>query len=104
MGKGQLRRPGGRLPAGHGNPARQRHIRVMPNLKNYPFYLRSTVILFGLVLCSYALANLRGILIPFSFALLLAVLLNPLTDRFQQWKIPRILAIAVSLIVAIVVI
>ena len=76
----------------------------MPNLKNYPFYLRSTVILFGLVLCSYALANLRGILIPFSFALLLAVLLNPLTDRFQQWRVPQIPAIALSLLVAIILI
>src|ERR1700761_2598976 len=73
-------------------------------VKKYPFYLRSTVILFGLVLCSYALANLRGILIPFSFALLLAVLLNPLTDRLERWKIPRVPAIALSLIIAIIVI
>jgi predicted PurR-regulated permease PerM len=76
----------------------------MPNLKKYPFYLRGTVILFGLVLCSYALANLRGILIPFSFALFLAILLNPLADRLQQWKLPRVAAIALSLVIAIVVI
>ena len=73
-------------------------------LKKYPFYLRATVILFGLVLCSFALANLRGILIPFSFALFLAVLLNPLTDRFLIWGIPKVPAIALSLIIAIVVI
>jgi predicted PurR-regulated permease PerM len=76
----------------------------MSNLKKYPFYLRSTVILFGLVLCSYALANLRGILIPFSFALFLAVLLNPLVDRLEQWKIPKVAAIVLALIIAIVVI
>src|ERR1700748_1137800 len=76
----------------------------MPNLKKYPFYLRATVILFGLVLCSYALANLRGILIPFSFALCLAILLNPLADRLEQWGVPRIAAIALSLVIAIVVI
>jgi predicted PurR-regulated permease PerM len=73
-------------------------------LKKYPFYLRATVILFGLVLCSFALAQLRGILIPFSFALFLAVLLNPLTDRFLIWGIPKVPAIALSLIIAIVVI
>ena len=76
----------------------------MPNLKKYPFYLRSTVILFGLILCSYALANLRGILIPFSFALFLAILLNPLVDKLEQWKLPKVAAILVALGVAIVVI
>lgn len=76
----------------------------MPNLKKYPFYLRSTVILFGLVLCSYALANLRGILIPFSFALFLAVLLNPLVGKLEQWKLPKVAAILVALVIAIVVI
>lgn len=76
----------------------------MPNLKKYPFYLRSTVILFGLVLCSYALANLRGILIPFSFALFLAILLNPLVDRLEQWKVPKVAAILLALVIAIVII
>ncbi|HTI94623.1 MAG TPA: AI-2E family transporter [Puia sp.] len=76
----------------------------MTNLKKYPFYLRSTVILFGLILCSYALANLRGILIPFSFALFLAILLNPLVDKLEHWKLPKVAAILVALALAIVVI
>src|ERR1700729_2462055 len=76
----------------------------MAILKRYPFYIRATVILFGLVLISFALANLRGILIPFSFALFLAVLLNPLMERLLRWRLPRIAAIAVSLIVAILLI
>lgn len=70
----------------------------------YPFYVRATVILFGLVLFSFALANLRDILIPFSFALFLAVLLNPLMERLILWRIPRVVAIAFSLIVAILII
>jgi len=76
----------------------------MPILKKYPFYLRSTVILFGLILFTYALANLRGILIPLSFALFLAMLLNPLNNRLQQWKIPKVLSIILSLVIAIVLI
>jgi predicted PurR-regulated permease PerM len=74
----------------------------MPILKKYPFYLRATVILFGLVLVSFALANLRGILIPFSFALFLAILLNPLVDRLQRWKIPKVASILLALVLAIV--
>lgn len=76
----------------------------MSILKKYPFYLRSTVILFGLVLCAYALANLRGILIPFSFALFLAILLNPLVDRLQLWKIPKVPSIVLALAIAIILI
>ncbi len=77
----------------------------MPTVpKNYPFYLRATVILLGLILCSYALANLRDILIPFSFALFLAVLLNPLMERLMGWKVPRVGAITLSLLIAIIVI
>jgi predicted PurR-regulated permease PerM len=76
----------------------------MPMLKKYPFYIRATVILFGLILCSYALSNLRDILIPFSFALFLAILINPLVNRLTAWKAPRVPAIAIALLGAIVVI
>jgi predicted PurR-regulated permease PerM len=72
--------------------------------QKYPFYVRATVILFGLVLFSFAMANLRGILIPFSFAVFLAVLLNPLMERLLAWGSPRVAAITVSLFVAILVI
>jgi predicted PurR-regulated permease PerM len=80
------------------------YLSLMPILKKYPFYLRATVILFGLILCSYALANLRGILIPFSFALFLAILLNPLVDRLMAWKVPKVLAIVLALVAAVIVI
>ncbi len=76
----------------------------MTILKKYPFYLRATVILFGLILCSYALANLRDILVPFSFALLMAILLNPLVGRLESWKLPKVPAIVVALLVAAVII
>ncbi|HEY4111924.1 AI-2E family transporter [Puia sp.] len=77
----------------------------MPTVpRKYPFYVRATIILFGLILFSYALADLRDILIPFSFALFLAILLNPLVDRLMIWRIPRVAAILIALLVAIVVI
>lgn len=76
----------------------------MPTLKTYPFYVRVTIILFGLTLFSYALINLRDILVPFSFALLIAILLNPLVGRLEIWKVPKIPAITIALFVAVVVI
>ena len=44
--------------------------------KQYPFYLKSTVILFGLMLLVFALFTLKGILAPIAFALIIAILLN----------------------------
>ena len=73
-------------------------------LKKYPFYFRATVILFGLILCTYALLNLRDILVPFSFALFLAILLNPLVNRLVKWKVPKVGAIALALLAAILII
>lgn len=72
-------------------------------IKNYPFYFKSTVILLGFILLVYALFNLREIMVPLAFSLLLAILLNPLANWFQRKKIPRILSIALSMLIALVV-
>ncbi|MXV14592.1 AI-2E family transporter [Hufsiella ginkgonis] len=71
--------------------------------KEYPFYLKSTVVLFGLTLLSYALLNLKDILSPIAFSLIIAILLNPLVNRFQK-KMPRALAIAASMLIALVIV
>lgn len=71
-------------------------------LKRYPFYIRGTVILFGLVLLVYALVNLGGILIPLAFALMLGILLNPLTVFLEnKCHLPHIAAISLSILSAI---
>ncbi|MGC4101977.1 AI-2E family transporter [Ferruginibacter sp.] len=69
-------------------------------LKKYPFYLKSTVILFGMTLFVYALANLRDIFVPLAFALLLAILLNPLQNWFISKKVPQVLSIVLCLLIA----
>ncbi len=69
-------------------------------LKEQPFYFKCTVILLGLILFVYVITGLRVILVPLSFALLIAILLNPLVNRLQQWKLPRVLSIAIALLVA----
>ena len=73
-------------------------------LKKYPFYLKSTVILFGLMLFVFMLSTLRSILVPISFAILLAVLLNPLVNFFQRWKMKKALAIMIALLIAMIII
>ena len=72
--------------------------------KEYPFYLRSTVVLFGLTLCSYALFNLRDILAPISFSLIIAILLNPLVNKMEKKGVKRVIAIALALALALTVV
>src|SRR4249920_3027924 len=69
--------------------------------KKYPFYLKSTVVLLGLVLFVFILSTMKEILVPFSFGLMLAILLNPAVNKFQHWKLPRILSISLALLIAI---
>jgi predicted PurR-regulated permease PerM len=73
-------------------------------LNKYPFYMKATYILLGMVLLVFVLSNLRDILVPLSFALLLSILLNPLTGLLEKWHFPRVLAITVSILLAMILI
>lgn len=68
-------------------------------IKEYPFYLKSTIILFGLILVIYVFAMLADILIPLAFAAFLAVLLNPLVNRFQSYRVPKVLSIILAILI-----
>jgi len=70
--------------------------------KKYPFYLKSTIILLGLCLSAFILFDLRQILVPIAFSLLLAILLNPMVNRFERWRIPKVLAISLALTIAVI--
>jgi predicted PurR-regulated permease PerM len=66
--------------------------------KEYPFYIKATVILIGLYYLVSILNILNGILIPFAFAILFAILLNPLNNRLLRFKFPRPLAVLVTVL------
>ena len=72
--------------------------------KKNPFYMKATIVLLGLTLLVYALFTLKDVLVPLAFSSLLAVLLNPLVNRLQQRRVPKIGAIVMSLLVALIVI
>lgn len=71
--------------------------------KQYPFYLKATVILFGIILLVYVLFNLQDIIIPLAFAGVLAILLNPLYNWLQRKKIPKTLSIFITLLATLIV-
>lgn len=68
-------------------------------VRNYPFYIKATVILIGIVLFFYVFQVIASVLVPFAFAGLFAILLNPLFVRLDK-KMPRVLAIIVTILIA----
>jgi predicted PurR-regulated permease PerM len=73
-------------------------------VKEYPFYLKTTIILFGLILLVYVFAQLEDILMPLAFAAFLSILLNPLANRFESRGIPKIYAICLAMLIAFIVV
>ncbi len=71
--------------------------------RHYPFYIKAPLVLIGLYLLFYILALLQDILVPFAFAGLIAILLNPLYNKLQKWKVNKILAILITLLIAILI-
>ena len=71
--------------------------------KQYPFFLKSTIVLLGLVLFTFILLTLRSILVPFAFALIIAILLNPLVNRFTSLGVNKIISIIISMLIAMLV-
>ncbi len=74
----------------------------MPDLeteKEYPFYIKATAILIGLIAFVYILFVLGDILIPVGFAILISILLNPLYTKFEAF-VPKVPAILLTLLIA----
>ncbi|GAB3897563.1 AI-2E family transporter [Spirosoma agri] len=69
-----------------------------------PSYAKIACVLLSLVIIVYGLHTLQGLLIPLVFAILFSVLLFPLAQRLENWGVPRILAIALCLILTLTVI
>ncbi len=73
-------------------------------IKDQPFYIQSTAVLFGIILLVYVMSQLADILVPLAFAAFLAILLNPLCNWLQQHKFGRGLSIVTAMLIALIVI
>ncbi len=62
-----------------------------------PFWLKATVILFGLCLLVVLLSFGKFILMPLACAAIISLLLNPVVERFEAWKLGRIFSIILVL-------
>ena len=71
---------------------------INPRETEVPSYVKLACVLLSLVIIVYGLHVLEGLLIPLVFAILFSVLLFPLVQRLENWKVPRILAIMLCLL------
>lgn len=70
----------------------------------FPFYIKAPMILIGLYLFFYILDSLQEIIVPFAFAGLISILLNPIYNRFQKWKFNKIIAIVLTILIAVLIV
>jgi predicted PurR-regulated permease PerM len=77
---------------------------VMHARQTYPFYIKAPMVVIGIYLFFYILFLLQDILVPFAFAGLIAILLNPVYNRLQKWRVNKILAISLTILLAILVV
>ncbi|QHT65286.1 AI-2E family transporter [Rhodocytophaga rosea] len=70
------------------------------NKISLPLTIASVLLIITLLV--YGMMAMRAVLIPLAFSILLAIILYPLCRRLEKWKIGRIWAIIICLIVATV--
>jgi predicted PurR-regulated permease PerM len=73
-------------------------------VKTWPLYAKFTALILLVYLVLYGLYIGQDILAPLGFAFLFAVLLRPLEKKFIKWKVPKVLAIVLTLVIAILVV
>lgn len=66
-----------------------------------PFYAKLSLNLVTISLLATILYLGKGILVPFFFSVLLATLLLPVTNLLQRWRFPKVLAILVTIFIAL---
>ena len=71
------------------------------NVSEQPFYFRATIqlLLIGLIIAFMILA--KDILIPLTIAIVFTFLLLPVSNKLEQWRFPKALAILISIVLAL---
>ena len=71
---------------------------------NFPFYARITIFLVGSFALTAMLYIAQGIVVPIVFAVIIAILLQPLVNFFVRLRINRLLSITITLFITFLII
>lgn len=67
-----------------------------------PFYIRLTYLLLGIVLFFFIMIQAKSVFVPLLISLLLAILISSFTSWLESKKIPKSLAVLISVLVIVV--
>jgi len=70
------------------------------NVTKLPTYAKLSLILLGIIIFFYILVIGQDIIVPIVFSFIIAILLNPVVNYFCKKKINRVLAIVITLLLA----
>ena len=76
----------------------------MKNEYNIPFYAKASIFIIGLIGFTAILYVLQSIIVPLVFALIIAIVLHPVVLFFVRIKINRVVAIAITLLLTVLLI
>ena len=69
----------------------------------YPFWLKTTIILFGLILLFIIMSYGKFILMPLAFAGFLAMLLNPVVTKLESWNWGKVWSIIFTMFLVVII-
>ena len=70
-------------------------------ISQQPFSSRLAYILISVIIIIYGMYILRDLLIPLSFSIIFALLLLPITQRLENLRFPRSLAITIAILLTL---
>jgi predicted PurR-regulated permease PerM len=69
-----------------------------------PYYIKLAAVLVSIIAIVYIMYTLSETLIPLAFSVLFAILLHPVCVVLERWRVPRIVAIVLSIVLLVAVI
>ncbi|SEA86675.1 Predicted PurR-regulated permease PerM [Chitinophaga terrae (ex Kim and Jung 2007)] len=75
---------------------------ITMNELKLPFNARLTFTLFSIILVIYIAHTGSGIIVPMTFATLIAIMLLPVVSRLEKWKLPRGIAAFLAVLLFII--
>ena len=72
--------------------------------RKYPFWLKAPAVLIGLSLLFVILSYGKFILMPLAFSAFFSMLLNPVVQKLESWKLGRAFSIILTIILVVVVV
>src|SRR5215212_7911836 len=77
-------------------------LHLMNSAMKLPAYAKFALILIGIYVFVNILHTLGGIVVPLLYAVIFAILINPLVSFFENRRVTRVLSITIAVLIALI--